>query len=106
MKVSSVSLVIPVAAVLLSSTAFAAGVKDKNLEVAIRASLFDAKGELTDEKLGQLYVLDASGKDIRDLSGMEKCKNLLSLKLTNNHISDVKPLKDLVNLQTVDLAGN
>jgi len=80
---------------------------DKNLEAAIRDVLkHEPKVELTDEKLLDVYILEAAGKDIKDLTGLERCKNLLQIKLTKNRISDLKPLKDLVNLQSLDLAQN
>src|SRR4051794_20608246 len=69
---------------------------DKNLEEAVRAVLkHEPKAELTDEKLQNVYVLEAPGKEIKDLSGLEKCKNLALLKLTKNQISDIGPLKGL-----------
>lgn len=52
---------------------------DKNLEAAIRDVLkHEPKVELTDEKLQNVYILEAAGKDIKDLTGLEKCKNLCS----------------------------
>ena len=55
---------------------------DKNLEAAIRDVLkHEPKVELTDEKLQNVYILEATGKDIKDLTGLEKCKNLAQLKL-------------------------
>src|SRR5215472_12246183 len=72
---------------------------DKNLEDAIRAVLkHEPKVELTDEKLLNVYVLEAPGKEIKDLTGLEKCKNLALLKLTKNQVSDLSPLKGLTNL--------
>ena len=47
-----------------------------------------------------------AGKGIKDLTGLEKCKNLALLKLTKNQVADLKPLKDLVNLESLDLADN
>ena len=80
---------------------------DKNLEAAIRDVLkHEPKVELTDEKLLDIYFLEAPGKEIKDLKGLEKCKNLALIKLTKNKISDLKPLKDLANLQSLDLADN
>src|SRR5947209_13046441 len=83
-------------------------ITDKNLETAVRAALQlqDPKVELTDDKLINLFVLEVTGKEIKDLSGLEKCKNLALLKLTNNQVTDLKPLKDLTNLQSLDLANN
>src|SRR5271168_311214 len=64
---------------------------DKNLEVAIRGVLkHEPNVELTDEKLQNVYILEASGKDIKDLTGLEKCKNLALIKLTKNKISELK----------------
>ncbi len=81
---------------------------DKNLEAAIREVLkHEPKNfELTDEKLLNVYILHAEGKGIKDLTGLEKCKNLAEIRLTKNQISDIKPLKDLINLQSLDLANN
>src|SRR4051794_17700413 len=75
---------------------------DKNLEEAVRAVLkHEPKAELTDEKLQNVYVLEAPGKEIKDLTGLEKCKNLALLKLTKNQVSDLGPLKGLANLQSL-----
>ncbi len=80
---------------------------DKNLEAAIREVLkHEPKVQLTDEKLLDIYFLEAPGKEIKDLTGLEKCKNLALIKLTKNKITDLKPLKDLANLQSLDLAQN
>ena len=80
---------------------------DKNLEAAIRDVLkHEPKVALTDEKLLDIYFLEAPGKEIKDLKGLEKCKNLALIKLTKNKISDLSPLKDLANLQSLDLADN
>ena len=80
---------------------------DKNLEDAIRSVLkHEPNVELTDEKLQNVYILEATGKKIKDLTGLEKCKNLAEIKLTTNQISDLKPLKDLTNLESLDLADN
>ena len=68
--------------------------------------IFESQGELNEEKLNRVYILDAQGKGIKELTGLEKCKNLASLRLTNNQIADVKPLKELNNLQSLDLAKN
>ena len=79
---------------------------DKNLEAAVRAVLQHEKGELNDSNLINVYVLEAPGKSIANLTGLEKCKNLALLRLTNNQVVDLVPLKGLQNLQSLDLAGN
>src|SRR5437660_1704410 len=80
---------------LLAPAAFAAPVPipDKNLETAIRAALHEPSSELNEDKLNNLFVLEAPGKEgkqIKDVTGLEKCKNLALLKLTNNQIADLK----------------
>src|SRR5262249_42164184 len=95
------SLAVPAMALLVllawSGLALAAApFPDKNLEAAIRDVLkHEPKVELTDEKLQNVYILEAQGKDIKDLTGLEKCKNLALIKLNKNKITDIKALKDL-----------
>jgi internalin A len=94
-------------ALLLVSPAVAAGpIKDMALEKAVRDVLHFPTGELNDEKLKGVFILDAQGKGIKDLSGMEKCPNMAELRLTKNEIVDVKPLAGLTNIQSLDLASN
>src|SRR5262249_40156813 len=96
-----------VAGLLLHGTAAAAvNVPDKNLEAALRATLQDAKGELTEQLLANVFVLDAAKKGIKDLTGLEKCKNLAQLNLAKNEVADLAPLKELTNLQWLDLSNN
>jgi uncharacterized protein (TIGR03067 family) len=78
---------------------------DKNLEAAVRAVLQEPSAALTDEKLLNVYILEAPGKNITNLKGLEKCRNLALLKLTNNPVADLTSLKDLTNLQSLDLAN-
>jgi Leucine-rich repeat (LRR) protein len=110
-------LILPLvlAAACLMSPAFAlqaiAGpFPDKNLEAAVRALVYDKKDdpskELTEDDLTKIYLLEAKGKGIRDLTGLEKCVNLQLIDLANNEISDLTPLKGLKTLQSLTLAGN
>jgi hypothetical protein len=92
-----------------ADSSWAVPIPDKNLEAALRANVFDKKNkpdELTEADLGNIFVLDGSGKGIANLSGLEHCKNLASLKLSKNEIVDLAPLKGLTNLQSLDLASN
>lgn len=79
---------------------------DKNLEAAVRASLHEPSAPLTEEKLNNLYFLEAPNKGIANLAGLEKCKNLALIKLTKNQVADLKPLAGLTNLQSLDLKEN
>jgi hypothetical protein len=79
---------------------------DKNLEAAVRDALHEDKAPLTDDKLNNLFVLEATGKDVHSLLGLEKCKNLSLIKLSKGQVADLTPLKDLTNLQSLDLSEN
>src|SRR6185369_14181798 len=81
-----VALLVPFAMASFAVGGAKTPVPDKSLEAAIRAALQYPKGDLTDEKLNNLFILEAPDKKIRDLTGLEKCKNLASLKLTKNEI--------------------
>ena len=86
-----------------------AGLPDKNLEAVVRSVIFDKKdnnAEITDDDLKKVFVLEGKGKGIKDLTGMEKCTNLLQLNLAKNEITNVAPLKDIKNLQSLDLSNN
>jgi internalin A len=96
-------LLVPTRAVL----AVAGPIPDPKLEAAVRSALhLDEKAELNDEKLKSLFVLDAVGKDIADLTGLAKCPNLALLRLAKGRVADLSALKDLQNLQSLDLSGN
>src|SRR5262245_39848332 len=85
----------------IASSARAAGpFKDPALEKVVRAVLQFPTGDLTDEKLKNVHIVtEASGKGIKDLSGMEKCTNLKELRIAKNEITDVKPLAGMTDLQ-------
>ncbi len=82
---------------------------DKNLETAIRGYLFDKKDpskELSDDDLKKIFVLEAKGKGIKDLTGLDKCSNLELINLAQNELGELAPIKGLVNLQSLDLSHN
>ena len=68
---------------------------DKALESAIRAELHQPFGPLTQQDLLDVQQISAAGLGIRDLSGIEYCKNLAELNLAGNQISSIKPLEQL-----------
>ena len=76
------------------------------LEAAVRDAIGKSSGPITDSDLETLASLDASGKDIDDVSGLQSCPNLTSLRLRDNRISDIAPLAALTSLHDLDLRGN
>jgi Leucine-rich repeat (LRR) protein len=79
---------------------------DPNLEAAVREALGISEGPLFVEDLEQLYTLNASSREIKDLRGLEYCVNLMSLVLEYNEITDLGPLAMLGNLQSLNLNDN
>jgi Leucine-rich repeat (LRR) protein len=80
--------------------------KDKQLEAAVQASLRLPKPDFKDDDLAKLSILDVTGKGIKDLTGLEKCKGLAELKLGKNEVTKLEPIKDLPILQSLFLNDN
>ena len=84
-------------------------IPDKKLEAAVRAAVYEKRNNqepLTEEDLRKVFILEADSQGIKVLTGLDKCTNLLLLKVAGNEIADLGPLAGLVNLQSLDLAGN
>jgi len=79
---------------------------DQALESAIRAELRMPFGCITESDLLQVRELDASGLNIRDIRGLDKCRNLTKLNLNNNQVRNIGPLTNLENLTRLDLGNN
>ena len=85
-------------------------IPDENLEAAIRDALDKQEGDITEEDMASLdETLDASGRDIQDLTGLEHATNLDELILNDNQISDIGPLvanEGISDGDYVDLRNN
>ncbi len=79
---------------------------DPNLEAAVRDAIAIPTGPIYSSDLGELTYLDASEKNIADLTGLEYATSLTTLNLVNNQINDISPLVDLTSLTTVNLWFN
>ena len=71
---------------------------DPGLELAIRNSIGKPDGEITRRELKNITQLDASGKNIFNLDGLEYCTELQNLHLRNNNIKDISQLKSLTKI--------
>jgi internalin A len=79
---------------------------DANLEAAIREKIGKPSGSIQQRDLEFLSDLEAHGRGITDLTGLEYCANLTALSLTSNLISDISPLAQLTNLRELGLSMN
>jgi Leucine-rich repeat (LRR) protein len=87
---------------LIVEVAFA----DPSLEAAVRGAIAIVTGPIYSSDLGELSHLEASARNITDLTGLEYATNLTTLDLVNNQISDISPLGNLTSLTTVNLWFN
>ncbi len=79
---------------------------DANLEALIREAIHKPTGSILTSDLEALIYLEASEKDLTDLTGLEHCINLVRLQLTKNQISDISSLASLINLNELWLREN
>jgi Leucine-rich repeat (LRR) protein len=79
---------------------------DPNLEAAIREAIDKPYGDIYKTDLESLEALNASGMEIRDLTGIEDCINLMILVLEYNEIADITPLTYLTKLYSLNLSDN
>ena len=79
---------------------------DAQLETAVRQALGQPAGVLTTADLIRLETLDASRRNITDLSGLEYALNLRYLNLYENEVEDLSSLAGLTRLKILDLTNN
>lgn len=82
---------------------------DPALRAAVREALaLPAVMPLTKEKLLALHHLNAGGKGITNLKGLEFARNLTDLHLgdAGNYITDLSPLATLISLTHLNVGGN
>lgn len=79
---------------------------DPSLEAAIREFIDKPEGPILPSDLEGVTSLDASGRDITDLTGVEHFSNLAALDLSLNQIRDISPLSSLANLTELYLGFN
>ena len=80
---------------------------DERLEAVIKRALDKPPGEeIRAGELAQLTELDAGGRGIADLTGIEHLSSLTRLDLVGNQISDISFLASLSNLTELYLGVN
>ena len=82
---------------------------DKNFENAVRKQVFakrDTEEPLTAEDVRNISVIHGNKMGIKSLEGVQHCVSVAEIRLAENAISDVSPLKGLKRLQSLSLEKN
>lgn len=80
--------------------------QDPSIELSVRELIDQPEGPIYSNQLLTIIELDLSGKNIKDLGGIEALRNLRVLNLSNNYIRDYAPLAALQKLQELNLSNN
>ena len=76
-------------------------------EALVTAGLFaQVPSSITVAQMDSLTTLNASGRGIQSLAGLDYATNLNTLNLNNNKISDLSPLSYLTSLTSLNLNNN
>ena len=82
-------------------------IPDPNLAALIREALGLAPKEaITKRALQRLTELEAQGRQIENLTGLEHATNLVRLDVLNNQITDLTPIARLVTLSDLNFCSN
>ncbi len=79
---------------------------DEGLEAAVRDQLGSPGSHIALNDLETLSELNASGRGIESLEGIEALPNLRELNLADNRVADLSPLAGLSRLAALDLSNN
>jgi Leucine-rich repeat (LRR) protein len=79
---------------------------DINLEKAVREAIKRPEGEMYKNDLTEILSLNADGRNISSLEGIENLTNINSLSLAKNYIVDITPLCILDKLSYLNLYNN
>ena len=81
-------------------------IPDPGLNAAVCAALQKPNGPLTEPDLLSLTNLDASSRNVSNIVGLEAARNLVSLNLQINHLTNFSLPNTLTNLTVLDLNSN
>ena len=82
-------------------------IPDPNLRAAIAEALGkSSNATITVEEMETLTRLDAQERDIQDLTGIQFASNLRELYISDNNISDLSPIANLITLQRINIDIN
>lgn len=76
-------------------------IEDSNLESAIRQNIDQPSGDILLSAVQNIKQLDASGRQIESLKGIQSLSNLEELDISYNKIIDITPLRSLKKLRVL-----
>ena len=79
---------------------------DPNFEALVREELGIPTGDITNQDMWKIKDLDGANRNISDLSGIEFCSGLNTLRMQENNITDLEPLSELVLINYLGLNLN
>src|SRR5215813_7170476 len=91
---------------ILSSQAQEVVIPDPGLDAAIREALQKSNGPLTETDLLALTNLNASSRNVTSIAGLEAARNLSSLELQLNRLTNFSLPSQLTNLSVLNLSFN
>jgi len=80
--------------------------EDPNLEQVVREAINKPEGPIYLSDVMEITTLDARGREIKSLKGIQHLQNLWLLYLGHNQVSDISPLQNLINLETLGFPAN
>ncbi|QDA76147.1 hypothetical protein EOT00_04255, partial [Listeria seeligeri] len=66
----------------------------------------DTSQVVTQEQLDSITSLNASGKNITDVTGINQLTNLTSIDLSQNQLTSIAPITDLTSLASLNVSNN
>jgi formylglycine-generating enzyme required for sulfatase activity/Leucine-rich repeat (LRR) protein len=91
---------------MFSTLAQGVSIPDPGLNAAIREALGQPSATLTEQDMLSLTNLNASRRNVSSIDGLEAARNLVSLELQINHLTNCSLPSELTNLITLDLSSN
>ena len=102
-----VSLVALIAMLLIANQVKApVHFEDINLELVVREKIDKPSGPIYHNEVKTIFSLDASGRNIQRLGGIESLQKLTDLNLSDNQVIDLTPLSKLRMLRVLNLRNN
>ncbi|HET7102395.1 MAG TPA: SUMF1/EgtB/PvdO family nonheme iron enzyme [Terriglobia bacterium] len=104
-SILSIVLTLAISSFITTASAQEVIIPDPGLNAAVRETLNKPAGPLTEQDMLGLTVLNAHDRNISNLAGLEAARNLNTLLLFNNHLTNFS-LPTLTNLGSLTLSGN